>query len=60
MYANPEDRFSPDKAPFILNISLIGISDFSIKISEFLSLFNHSPNLKKSISLFGIPNVSCA
>ena len=43
---------------FILYISLFGISGLPTKIWEFTSLFNHSPYLKKKISLFVISNVS--
>ena len=43
---------------YILYISLFGISGLPTKIWEFPSLFNHSPYLKKKISIFVISNVS--
>ena len=43
---------------FILYISLFKISNFPTNMSEFPSLFNHSPYLKKKISLSGFPNIS--
>ena len=42
---------------YILYISLFGISGLPAKIWEFPSLFNHSPYLKKKISLFVISNI---
>ena len=43
---------------YIVYISLFGILDLPIKFWEFPSMFNHSPYLKKKISLFVISNVS--
>ena len=43
---------------YILYISVFGISDLPNKIQNFPSLFNHSPDLEKKISLFVFSDVS--